>query len=384
VISPCLPLLLFFISLCNKLYENGVGDSIQISHRRRRAWSLIRQLWKKCGGIMSGSLKDEWTIGRLLSTASGYWQPCALHAAVKLEIFTQLGERWLPADEIVRQLQGGERGVPALLNALTAMGLLLESEGKLANSGFSQTFLCKESPHYKGHIIMHHHHLVDAWAQLDRAVISDKPVRKRFHGEDQERESFQMGMFNLAVDIAPKAAAEIDLHGRSHLLDLGGGPGTYAIFFCLANPRLRATIFDRPTTRDFALKTAERFEVADRVDFVAGDFNKDPITGRYDAAWLSHILHSNSPRECERLIAKVAAALKPGGLIMVHEFFLNDNLNGPLFPALFSLNMLLNSERGRSYSEKEIRAMLERAGVKDIHRLPFNGPNDSYAIGGTV
>jgi ubiquinone/menaquinone biosynthesis C-methylase UbiE len=331
---------------------------------------------------MSLSESEKWTIGRLFNTASGYWQPCALHAAVKLDIFSLLGEHWLTAAEIGSRLAGAERGVSALLNGLTAMGLLLESDGKFANSDFSQSYLCRESPHYKGYIIMHHHHLVDGWAQLDQAVLSGRPVEKRSYGEERERECFLMGMFNLAMDIAPKAAAEIDLHERSHLLDLGGGPGTYAIFFCLANPRLRATIFDRATTRAFALRTVEQFEVAGQVDFVAGDFNADPIPGRYDAAWLSHILHGIGPRECEQLIAKTAAALEPGGLLMVHDFFLNDNRTGPLFPALFSLNMLVNNATGRSYSEGEISEMLRGAGAREIHRLPFRGPNDSYAIAG--
>jgi SAM-dependent methyltransferase len=333
---------------------------------------------------MSASNNEEWTIGRLLNTASGYWQPCVLHAAINLDLFSILGERWLTASELARQLQGGERGTTALTNALAAMGLLLKSENKLANTTFSKSFLCKESSHYKGYIIKHHHHLVDGWAQLDQAVLSDRPVTMRSDGEEQERENFLMGMFNLAMDIAPKAAAEIDLHDRRRLLDLGGGPGTYAIYFCLANPQLKATVFDRPTTRVYFEKTAEQFGVADRIDFNAGDFSTDQITGRYDAAWLSHILHSNGPEACERLIGMAAAALEPGGLLIIHDFFLNDAMDGPLFPALFSLNMLLNNESGRSYSEKEVRAMLDRAGMKNIRRLPFKGPNDSYAICATV
>ena len=333
---------------------------------------------------MSISRLQEWTIGRLLETASGYWQPCALHAAVKVDLFSTIGDRWLPSGEIIRMLQADARGGEALLNALTAMGLLLKSEGLLANSEFARTYLCKDSPQYKGYIISHHHHLVDGWAQLDRAVCHGGPVAKRSHGEERERESFLMGMFNLAMDIAPKAAAAVDLHDRRHLLDLGGGPGTYAVHFCLANPELRATVFDRPTTRDFALKTAERFGVGDRIDFAAGDFNRDEIRGRYDVAWLSHILHGIGPGACERLVAKTAAALDPGGLLLVHEFFLNDAKDGPLFPALFSLNMLVNNEQGRSYSEQEVRGMLQKARVRDVFRLPFTGPNDSYVIGGRV
>ena len=89
-----------------------------------------------------------------------------------------------------------------------------------------------------------------------------------------------MGMFNLAMAIAPKVSQEIDLSGKKHFLDLGGGPGTYAIHFCLANPELKATIADLSTTRPFAEKTIARFGVSDRVAFADCDYLKESIPGR--------------------------------------------------------------------------------------------------------
>jgi hypothetical protein len=71
-------------------------------------------------------------------------------------------------------------------------------------------------------------------------------------------------------------------------------------------------------------------------------------------------------------------------MIIVHDFILNNTMNGPLFPALFSLNMLLNTDHGRSYSEKQVVDMLAGAGVKEIQRIPFHSPNDSGIITGIV
>jgi len=59
-----------------------------------------------------------------------------------------------------------------------------------------------------------------------------------------------MGMFNMAMGLAPQIVPLIDLSSRTHLLDLGGGPGTYAIHFCLHNPRLRGTVRDRKIAAD--------------------------------------------------------------------------------------------------------------------------------------
>lgn len=325
---------------------------------------------------------QQWTTGKLLGVSSGYWRSCTVQAGVRLGIFSLLGREPLPAQEIVRKIEGESRGVEALLNALTSLGLLVKEGELYANTDFARERLDRASERYIGHIILHHHHLVDGWAQLHEAVLTGRPVETRSYGEEAERESFLLGMFNLAMGAAPGLAGQIDLAGRRHLLDLGGGPGTYAVHFCLNNPELRATIFDRPTTEPFARKITARFGVEDRIDFVGGDFTVDPIPGRYDVAWLSHILHSNGPETCAELVASVAEALEPGGLLMVHDFLLDDTMAAPQFPALFSLNMLINNPSGRSYSETEVGEMMARAGLKEIHRLEYTGANDAGIICG--
>lgn len=327
----------------------------------------------------------KWNLGELLGVSGSYWKACTLHAGVRLEVFTLIGDGAAGADEIAQSLGANVRGVRALLNALSAMGLLTKREDRYFNTPDSKSLLVKDSQKYVGHIIMHHHHLVHAWAQLPEAIETGQPVRQRSSfRQDEERESFLMGMFNLAMNAAPRVADEIDFGGRRHLLDLGGGPGTYAIHFCLANPELRATIYDLPTTEPFALRTVERFGLLDRVSFVPGNYIEEEIKGSYDVAWLSQILHGEGPDDCARMIRKAVSVLESGGLILIHDFILNENLDGPLFPALFSLNMLINTPEGQSYSEGQISSMLADAGVKEIRRLSFRGPNDSAIIAGTV
>ena len=203
------------------------------------------------------------------------------------------------AEKVAKRLNASPRGTERLLNALVAMKLLIKTDDKYANSSSAGEFLSKNSPKYIGNIIMHHHHLVESWSQLDQAVQSGRPVRKRSSFDDEKRrESFLMGMFNMAMHIAPMLIPGIDISSRRHLLDLGGGPGTYAIHFCRHNPRLKATVFDMPTTRPVAEKTIARFELSERINFVGGNYLQDDIEGRFDAAWLSHILHGESPEGC--------------------------------------------------------------------------------------
>ncbi len=325
--------------------------------------------------------QQTWTPERILQTTGAYWATCTLQGAVALDVFSRIGDDQINGAAVARKLEAPADAVARLLDALAAMGLLVKSTDGYANTDASRTYLCKDSEHYLGYIIQHHHHLVASWARLPEAVRTGTPIRKLVRAE-AAREAFLMGMFNLAMQLAPQLVPAVDLSGRHRLLDLGGGPGTYAIHFCKRYPELAATVVDLATTRPFAEKTIHRLGMEQRVTFLAGDYLKDEIPGGFDVVWMSHILHAESEDDCRRIVAKTFDCLNPGGLAIIHEFILNDLLDGPLFPALFSLNMLLGTDGGRAYSQSQLIGMLTSAGFTDVQRLAFTGPNDSGLIRG--
>ncbi len=326
---------------------------------------------------------EVWNAERLLRTAGSYWEACTLHTGVSLEVFTRLGDERLTAGDLAAKIGGSVRGAAMLLNALTAMGLLMKYDNRYANTAEGKVLLIKDSPRYCGSMISHHAVLINYWSRLPQAVTSGRPVKTVPYKDEDERETFLMGMFNLAMASAPRIAKLIDLSGRHHLLDLGGGPGTYAIHFCIANPALKAAIFDFPESRSCALRMVKQFSLEDRVDFMAGNYLDEEIGGAYDVAWLSHILHAEGENDCKKIIQKTVSVMEPGGLILVHDFILDDSQDNPLFPALFGLNMLINTPQGQSYSGAQIRDMLSAAGLKDVKRIPYRGPNDAGIICGT-
>ncbi len=326
-----------------------------------------------------------WNPGSILETAGGYWQPCTLMAAVELEVFSHIGDGNLTAAQIAKRMGGHSQATARLLDALAAMGLLEKSQERYRNSGAARNYLCKDAPEYLGYMVRHHCDLIPSWSRLKTAVLTGKPVPNPDPPPaDVTREDFLMGMFNIARNLAPRIVPRIDLSGRRHLLDLGGGPGTWAITFCRHYPSLTATVCDLPTTRPFAEKTIARYGLTDRIAFADCDYLSQEIPGTYDAAWLSHILHGEGPADCSAILAKTVAALEPGGLVMIHDFILDNDMAGPLFPALFSLNMLLRTEAGRSYCQREIEEMLTAAGAKKLRRLHLETPNRSDVIQGEV
>ena len=330
--------------------------------------------------------KQQWNPAAILQLSGGYWSACALHAGVKLDLFTHLSDREYGAAELSATLSVDTRALEMLLNALSALELLEKNGAGYKATSFASRFLSKNSPDYLGYIIQHHHHLMPGWALLAKSVQSGLPVRERVsHADDDSvRECFEMGMFNLAMLIAPVIVSKLELSTRRRLLDLGGGPGTYAIHFCRQNPQLEAIVYDLPSTRRFAEKTIASFGLESRISFMDGDFVAEGIQGSFDVAWLSHILHGEGPEGCRTILAKAKAALEPGGMLLVQEFILNDRKDGPIFPALFSLNMLVGTESGQSYSEGELMGMMKEAGLVDLKRVDIDLPNGAGIISGSI
>jgi len=317
--------------------------------------------------------------------SGAYWKSLALHAGVRLDIFTVIGDARLGGAEIAQRVEGDERGVTTLLEALAALGLLDRTDSGFANSPSARTYLVRGSANYIGFMVRHHANLVPSWNRLHEAALAGGPVRSRSsQGDATDLEDFLMGMHGNSLGTAARAAREIDLGGHSRLLDLGGGPGTWSVQFVLANPGLHATIFDLPTSKPFAERVVGAAGLTDRVSFVGGDFTEDELPGGFDVAWLSHILHGEGPAVCRAIIGKAAKALEPGGLLLVHEFILDDSRTSPVFPALFSLNMLAGTAEGRSYSRSEHTTLLSEAGARDVRLLPFTGPTESRVLAATV
>ncbi len=54
------------------------------------------------------------------------------------------------------------------------------------------------------------------------------------------------GVEHFAKGVAERVAQTVDLSGLTRLLDLGGGPGSYAIALAKKYPALEAVVFDLP------------------------------------------------------------------------------------------------------------------------------------------
>ena len=77
------------------------------------------------------------------------------------------------------------------------------------------------------------------------------------------------------------------------------------------------------------------------------------------------MLHDWDEPVVRQLLGKSFAALPPGGLVLVHDAYLNAAKNGPLHVAEYSV-LLMHSSEGRCYSVAEMESYLIDAGFRDV------------------
>jgi SAM-dependent methyltransferase len=297
-------------------------------------------------------------------------------AANHLDFFTTLGDEALSADEVASRCETHPRATRILLNACVALGILEKERDLYHNSVEARESLVRGKPTYMGDGIAHQEDLWQPWGKLHQAVRTNQQVSERYNLLDQTdvHRNFILAMHNRAMRSASPLAETLDLSSRRQLFDAGGGPGTYSIFLVKRYPGLRAIVFDLPQTIEIAKEVITDFDVTDLVTTRAGDYFKDDFGQGNDVVLLSAILHSMGPERSQGLLSKAYDSLVPGGLAVVHEGLIDDEGTSPLAAVLFSLNMLVNTGEGQSYSGAEVMGLMEAVGFVEPRVVPLPEP----------
>jgi precorrin-6B methylase 2 len=319
----------------------------------------------------------------ILELGYSFFKSKVLLTAVKLDVFNIVGETGQSAGNISAKINSNVCATETFLDAMVSLDLLQKDNDKYFNTEEGKEIFINSGDMYIGDIVILQDVMWDAWSRLSDSVISGKPARKpdMFQSEKNETRNFITAMHNTAMSVAPIISREIDLSGCKTMIDIGGGAGTYSVFFCTGNNNLKATILDLPGTLKITKELISNSSVADRIKLIEGDFNKE-IKGQYDVAFLSNIIHGEGEQENIALIRRVYNALNSGGKIIIQDFILDNDKASPCFPALFSLNMLLFTENGRTYSFQEIEGWLKEAGFCDLMRMDLKLPRSISVLTG--
>ena len=269
-------------------------------------------------------------------------------AVAHFGIFDELAGGPITASELRAATQLGERQFTVLLTGLKALQLVIERDGRLQTTPIAREHLSPGQPldvtdyirlgaKAPGVLALVREHMrknkpAGMAKDDDRAAFIFRDGLESAVEEDASARHFTLMLAGRAKNIAPVLAQRVDLSRANRLLDIGGGTGLYSIAFLQRFPQLRAIIYDRPAVLKIAAEFAERYGVANRLECVAGDMFKDSFPDDCDVMLLSNVLHDWDAPECSRLVAKSAASLPPGGRLLIHDAFLNDDHSGRCSP----------------------------------------------------
>ena len=301
---------------------------------------------------------------QLLEMAAQFRVSCVLGAAAELDLFAAIGAQSLGAEELSKKIRADLRATRMLADALTALGLLEKQSDDSYAVPAELRPLLTNGPKSILPMVLHNMNLVRAWSKLAVAVRMGKPPEREpsIRGADGDRAAFIAAMHSISMAIADNLVARLGPPQFTHLLDVGGASGTWTLAFLRAVPGAKATLFDLPDAIAQAQQRLAGSEFAPRAKLVTGDFYADPLPSGADYAWVSAIIHQHSREETRALFAKVYAALVPGGRIGVRDVVMQPDRTRPVFGALFAINMLVNTERGGTYTFDEIAEDLRSAG----------------------
>lgn len=322
------------------------------------------------------------TFDDFRDAVSAYRLPLVILTALEMKLFTAVGTRTWTLSELARELKVSERGLSILCRNLAMVGLLHKHGDRYRNSRLAATALNAADPAYRGHYLnLIESHAKD-WARLKESVEKGEPLDKDEPEAPDYRRHFSWAMHHRSIETAQMVASQLPLKKVKTLLDLGGGPGTYAMAFLARNPGLCATVCDRPAALEVAKEIAATHRAGARLSYLPLDLLKDNIPGPFDVIWYSNVLHIYSPEQNQAIFHRAKAALAPGGRLLLQDAFLYDREG--LFPeeaSLFAVSMLLFTETGNTYSVAETSSWLKEAGFDSVRTVRMKKGTEDWEGG---
>jgi ubiquinone/menaquinone biosynthesis C-methylase UbiE len=326
--------------------------------------------------------KKQVTPERLMELSFAYAPPLIISAGVSNKVFDSLEGGAKTPGQVAEETGASARALGILMNALVGLGLLKKDrQAKYSLTPESAAFLLSKKPGtHAGFFGTIAPQLISRWLRLSDIVREGRPA-VAVNQETEGTEFFSQLVENI-IPMSYPPAQKLGDHlklaktkNEIHLLDLGAGSGIWGIALAQKSPRVRVTAVDWagmiPTTK----RITQKFGVDDRFNYVEGDMLEANFGSGYDIAILGHILHSEGEDRSRRLLKKIFRALKSGGTIAIAEWLVNDDRTKPLPSLMFAVQMLVNTEKGDTFSFNQIKTWLEEAGFKKVRKLEAPGPS---------
>ena len=300
--------------------------------------------------------------------AYGFMASQALFAALEIGLFSHLAAGSRTVDELTGVTGVASNRLRTLLHALVGLGLVV-ADGRrgYANAPASDRYLVRGAPGDFGEYfrLQIAQQIYPALLHLGAGLQGTGSAFGTFTdllSRPYEARIFTSAQHAGSLTAARALADRVPVGDAGTLLDVGGGSGAFAIALCARNPKLRATVLDFPAVIDVAREYRDAAGLTRRMTLLGGDALHTPWPPDQDVVLMSYLLSAIGDGEMDVALDKAYASLRPGGLLVVHDFMLDDDEAGPALAALWFLQYIAYRADGVSFSGPSLATRLVDAG----------------------
>jgi ubiquinone/menaquinone biosynthesis C-methylase UbiE len=269
------------------------------------------------------------------------------------------------AEEVAGRLGLNGRSTKVLLDTLVAIGYLTHAADQYSASTAYRDLRSDISfnwSHFDEYL-----RTGKPWIEIDKSVASTEKFYKAF-----------FSCIDYAAEMAPVAEAVASrLVGEpDHILDIGAGTGVWSLAMARRSSKTRVTGLDLPDVlASHFLRRAEELHCSSRVDVLAGDFHEVQLPAEaYDRITLGQSFHFVKEENAPALIARMTAALRPGGELVVIDHFADDSYSETLSRVLYELRLAMRTVHAKNHARQAIERWCGRAGLVTVDYFRVDGP----------
>lgn len=298
----------------------------------------------------------------------------ALTTAVELGYFDRFGEGPRSAREIAAagSDQEDREATTRLLRLLAATGLIERTEGGYRSAPACERYLQAGGVLDLRPMLRVHHRLYDRWAGFGEVLRTGRSAGGSVGTSFFDR-LFAEAMEVRAALTADGVVAELKpvLEG-GRFLDLGAGSGGFGRAFIERAGAESGVLTELPAGAEVARSYVAADGMTDVLEVRPMDLRTATEYGsNFDLVFASALLRLFGPDTNRRIMRSAYRALRPGGRLVVFDYFPGEADPWPTGAAVFHLSMYLVTEEGAIYTEDRYRRWMEEAGFEKVRRIDF-------------